>query len=107
MSRNYYRESGQDQVSYSRNSYSNNQSLGSISSASVRKRKIRVPITTLSKCELLLLHILVKGRLSKEAASELGKDLKTIETQRKSIMDKLNCKSAVQLGYKTAKEGLV
>lgn len=59
-----------------------------------------------SKREALVLSLLVQGLTNKEICSLLGRHPQTIEDQRKALMTRLGCRTAVQLGYKAAKENL-
>lgn len=53
-----------------------------------------------------VLQFLVEGRTAKEIANQLGLSLKTIETHRQRIMNKLNIHSLAQLTKYAIREGI-
>jgi DNA-binding NarL/FixJ family response regulator len=62
--------------------------------------------STLSGREREVLQLLTRGLSTKEIASELDVSVKTVETHRKQIMDKLGIHSIAQLTKYAIKEGL-
>jgi RNA polymerase sigma factor (sigma-70 family) len=53
-----------------------------------------------------VLQLLAEGRTTKETAAQLGVSVKTIETHRKQLMDKLNVHSVAELTKYAVREGL-
>jgi DNA-binding NarL/FixJ family response regulator len=53
-----------------------------------------------------VLQLLAEGRTTKETADQLGVSVKTVETHRKQIMDKLNVHSIAELTKYAIREGL-
>lgn len=64
------------------------------------------PVHQLSPRELEVLQLLSEGRTSKEIAFELDVGVKTVETHRQSIMDKLDIHSVAGLTKFALREGL-
>jgi DNA-binding NarL/FixJ family response regulator len=62
--------------------------------------------STLSSREREVLQLLARGLSTKEMASELNVSIKTVETHRKQIMDKLGIHSIAQLTKYAIREGL-
>jgi DNA-binding NarL/FixJ family response regulator len=62
--------------------------------------------TTLSIREREVLQLLAKGLSTKETASKLNISIKTVETHRKQIMDKLGIYSIAELTKYAIREGL-
>ncbi len=62
--------------------------------------------TALSAREREVLQLLAEGRCTREIASSLHVSVKTIETHRKQIMDKLNIHSIAELTKFAVREGL-
>jgi two-component system, NarL family, response regulator NreC len=60
----------------------------------------------LSAREREVLQLLAEGKSTKETASRLHVSVKTIETHRKQIMDKLNIRSVAELTKYAIREGL-
>lgn len=76
-----------------------NQSVGALRS------KIR-PRPELSKRELEVLQLIAEGKSTKEIAATLHVSVKTVETHRKQIMDKLELYSIAELTKYAIREGL-
>lgn len=69
----------------------------------------RVPgsaFSILSAREREVLQLLAEGRSTKETAARLNVSVKTIETHRKQIMDKLDIRSVAELTKYAIREGL-
>lgn len=62
--------------------------------------------STLSAREREVLQLLAEGKSTKEISSQLQVSVKTVETHRKQIMDKLNIHSIAQLTKYAIREGL-
>jgi DNA-binding NarL/FixJ family response regulator len=60
----------------------------------------------LSPREREVLQLLAEGRATKEIASDLDVSVKTVETHRKNIMDKLGLRSIAELTKYAVREGL-
>ncbi|HEY7555494.1 MAG TPA: response regulator transcription factor [Candidatus Binatia bacterium] len=76
-----------------------NQSVGALRS------KIR-PRPELSKRELEVLQLIAEGKSTKEIAATLHVSVKTVETHRKQIMDKLGVYSVAELTKYAIREGV-
>lgn len=61
----------------------------------------------LSERERQVLQLLAEGRSTKEIASDLGVSVKTIETHRKKIMEKVDLHSVAELTRYALREGLI
>lgn len=65
--------------------------------AAFRKcRKIRDRIDQLSEPERQVLELLLKGLPNKVIASQLGKSVKAVERNRKTLLDKLDCATTLE-----------
>ena len=62
--------------------------------------------STLSAREREVLQLLAEGKSTKDISSELEVSVKTVETHRKQIMDKLNIHNIAQLTKYAIREGL-
>ena len=62
--------------------------------------------TTLTPREREVLQLLAEGRTTKQAATSLHVSVKTIETHRQKIMEKLNIKTVAELTKYAVREGL-
>lgn len=62
--------------------------------------------SVLTAREREVLQLLAEGRTTKETADQLGVSVKTVETHRKQIMDKLNVHSIAELTKYAIREGL-
>jgi DNA-binding NarL/FixJ family response regulator len=62
--------------------------------------------STLTSREREVLQLLVEGRTAKEIAGQLRLSLKTIETHRQQLMDKLNIHNIAQLTKYAIREGI-
>jgi DNA-binding NarL/FixJ family response regulator len=60
----------------------------------------------LTKRELQVLQLIAEGKTTKEVAARLAVSVKTIETHRKQIMDKLGIHSIAGLTKFCIREGL-
>jgi two-component system response regulator DctR len=54
-------------------------------------------LTRLSPREKEVMELIVKGKLNKVIAAELGISMRTVEVHRSSIFDKMDVRSAVEL----------
>jgi DNA-binding NarL/FixJ family response regulator len=64
------------------------------------------PILQLSPRQREVLQLIAEGRSTKEIAFDLGVSVKTVETHRRQMMDKLNLHSVAQLTKYAVREGL-
>jgi len=62
--------------------------------------------SVLTARERQVLQLMAEGRATKEIAAQLGVSVKTVETHRKKIMDKLNVHSVAELTKYAIREGL-
>jgi DNA-binding NarL/FixJ family response regulator len=60
----------------------------------------------LSAREREVLQLVAEGKSTKETAARLNVSVKTVETHRKQIMDKLNIRSVAELTKYAIREGL-
>ena len=67
----------------------------------------RSPFTILSAREREVLQLLAEGLRTKEISARLGLSVKTVETHRKKIMEKLDIQSIAGLTRYAVKEGLI
>ncbi|OGS58226.1 MAG: DNA-binding response regulator [Elusimicrobia bacterium RIFOXYB2_FULL_62_6] len=67
----------------------------------------RSPFTILSSREREVLQLLAEGLRTKEISNKLGLSVKTVETHRKKIMEKLGIQSIAGLTRYAVKEGLI
>jgi DNA-binding NarL/FixJ family response regulator len=70
------------------------------------KGSAKSPTSILSAREREVLQMLAEGKTTKETASSLNVSVKTIETHRKQIMDKLDIHSIAELTKYAIREGL-
>lgn len=78
-----------------------------VQGAVMRQGKARgTAYSVLTAREREVLQLLAEGRTTKETAAQLGVSVKTAETHRKQIMDKLNVHSIAELTKYAIKEGL-
>lgn len=61
---------------------------------------------TLTNREREVLQLMAEGQSSKEIASKLGVSVKTVETHRRNIMEKLNLHSVAELTKYAIREGI-
>jgi DNA-binding NarL/FixJ family response regulator len=73
---------------------------------SMVKRAPRSAFSLLTGRERQVLQLLAEGKTTKETAVYLGVSVKTIETHRKQIMDKLELHSVAELTKYAVREGL-
>src|SRR4051794_4193416 len=64
------------------------------------------PIMQLSPRQREVLQLIAEGRSTKEIAFDLGVSVKTVETHRQQMMDKLNLHSVAQLTKYAVREGI-
>jgi DNA-binding NarL/FixJ family response regulator len=64
------------------------------------------PMLHLSPRQREVLQLIAEGRSTKEIAFDLGVSVKTVETHRRQMMDKLNLHSVAQLTKYAVREGL-
>jgi len=64
------------------------------------------PIMQLSPRQREVLQLIAEGRSTKEIAFDLGVSVKTVETHRRQMMDKLNLHSVAQLTKYAVREGI-
>ena len=69
--------------------------------------KISVGRSPLTQREREILQLLAEGQSSKEIASHLGVSVKTVETHRRNMMQKLNMRSVAELTKYAIREGLI
>jgi DNA-binding NarL/FixJ family response regulator len=69
--------------------------------------KISVARSPLTEREREILQLLAEGRSSKEIAAHLGVSVKTVETHRRNMMQKLNMRSVAELTKYAIREGLI
>jgi len=72
----------------------------------IAKSAPRSAFSILSAREREVLQLLAEGRSTKETAARLNVSVKTIETHRKQIMDKLDIRSVAELTKYAIREGL-
>ncbi len=70
------------------------------------KERANSAFSTLSPREREVLQLLAEGRSTKEMAAHLHVSVKTVESHRKQIMDKLNIHSVAELTKYAIREGL-
>jgi len=68
--------------------------------------KLSVARSPLTEREREILQLLAEGRSSKEIAAHLGVSVKTVETHRRNMMQKLNMRSVAELTKYAIREGL-
>ena len=73
----------------------------------VRAATDRLEASTLSPRELEVLQLLAEGRSTREAAGILYVSVKTVETHRRNIMEKLGLKGVADLTRYAIREGLI
>jgi DNA-binding CsgD family transcriptional regulator len=61
----------------------------------------------LSSREREILQLLAENKSNKEIANRLGISIRTVETHRRSVMQKLNASSIVELVHYAIRNGLV
>ena len=76
------------------------QSLGQLRS------KAGLPLSELSKREREILQLIAEGKSTKKIAATLHVSVKTVETHRKQIMDKLDIHSVAELTKYAVREGV-
>ena len=64
------------------------------------------PALGLTPQERIVLQLLSEGKSTKEIATKLDVSVKTVESHRKHIMDKLNLHSVAELTKYAVREGL-
>ena len=69
--------------------------------------KLSVARSPLTEREREILQLLAEGRSSKEIAAHLGVSVKTVETHRRNMMQKLNMRSVAELTKYAIREGLI
>ena len=69
--------------------------------------KISAARSPLTEREREILQLLAEGRSSKEIAAHLGVSVKTVETHRRNMMQKLNMRSVAELTKYAIREGLI
>lgn len=70
------------------------------------KDDVRSAYSALSPRERQVLQLLAEGTSTKEMASQLGVSVKTVESHRKQIMDKLDMHSVAELTKYAVREGI-
>jgi len=83
--------------------------LSSLVSSSAGERRTSEPIAhgPLSAREREILQLLAENKSNKEIASRLTISVRTVETHRRSIMQKLNANSIVELVHYAIRNGIV
>jgi DNA-binding NarL/FixJ family response regulator len=61
----------------------------------------------LTQREREILQLLAEGSTTKEIAAHLGVSVKTVETHRRNMMQKLNMRSIAELTKYAIREGLI
>lgn len=85
-----------------------NKKHGSIKETSERERNIKIKeATPLTNRELEILKLIIKEYSSQEIADKLFISIRTVETHRKNIMDKLHTKSVVGLVHYAIQNDLI
>ena len=69
--------------------------------------KLSVARSPLTEREREILQLLAEGRSSKEIAAHIGVSVKTVETHRRNMMQKLNMRSVAELTKYAIREGLI
>jgi len=69
--------------------------------------KVSVARSPLTEREREILQLLAEGQSSKEIAAHLGVSVKTVETHRRNMMQKLNMRSVAELTKYAIREGLI
>ena len=69
--------------------------------------KISAARSPLTEREREILQLLAEGRSSKEIAAHLGVSVKTVETHRRNMMQKLNMRRVAELTKYAIREGLI
>ncbi len=69
--------------------------------------KISVARSPLTEREREILQLLAEGQSSKEIAAHLGVSVKTVETHRRNMMQKLNMRSVAELTKYAIREGFI
>lgn len=64
--------------------------------------KVKNPLSTLSKTEIAVMHLLMEGKWTKEIAAILNVKENTISTYKRRIYDKLNVSDEIQLARKAS-----
>jgi DNA-binding NarL/FixJ family response regulator len=64
-------------------------------------------MSPLTQREREILQLLAEGSTTKEIASHLGVSVKTVETLRRNMMQKLNMRSIAELTKYAIREGLI
>jgi len=62
---------------------------------------------TLTKRERQTLNMIIRGKANKEISADLGISIKTVESHRTSLMQKLGVNSVAQLMAKAVKDGMI
>jgi DNA-binding NarL/FixJ family response regulator len=62
---------------------------------------------TLTKRERQTLNMIIRGKANKEISADLGISVKTVESHRTSLMQKLGVNSVTQLMAKAVKDGMI
>ncbi|HEY3662822.1 MAG TPA: response regulator transcription factor [Chthoniobacterales bacterium] len=65
------------------------------------------PIEPLTRREMDILRLIVKGSAAKDSAGELGISPRTVETHRTRLLRKLNLDSSIQVVVFAVQEGLI
>ena len=71
-----------------------------------RSARARAPVASLTPREREVLQLIAEGRSTKQAAAELGISVKTIETHRHNIMEKLAVHSVAELTKYALRQGI-
>jgi DNA-binding NarL/FixJ family response regulator len=64
-------------------------------------------IAPLTPREIEIVRLLAQGKLNKQVAAELGVSVRTIETHRRHVMQKLRIRSVVELVFYALDHGIV
>jgi DNA-binding NarL/FixJ family response regulator len=76
-----------------------------VSAQNKRARKARIA-KPLTEDEKNIIRMICDERKSKDIAKELGKSIRTIETNRQIIMRKIDCESSIGIAMYAIKHGI-
>lgn len=83
------------------------ENLGSTEKLPDNAAKVLPDELPLTKRERQILDLVLQGKSNKEIAEELGKSVRTIETHRYNLMNKMEVKNVAELTYKSRQMGLI
>ena len=68
--------------------------------------ELRFRYASLSERELEVFHLVVRGKLNKQIAFELGNSERTIKAQRSSVMEKMQVNTLAELVLRATQLGV-